>query len=211
MYQTYRGIGDDGTASFNLSASQSLDYSGEQSNGQKRKEKMGGPDKSQEAESKQSKEGEVIPKVDATPQFPTIENPTVAIDYKKEDYRTFVFAVHPEYGLALLYCTRKEEKGPHYQLPGGHIDESEFLNAARTSNDATTQLLLAAQMGVARELWEETGIDVRNQLHRLEPAELRSEMGVDSNGESVLACELEKRIYFFLNVDDDDFIKVRQW
>jgi hypothetical protein len=47
-------------------------------------------------------------------------------DYKHIDYRGFVFAVHPKHGLLLLHCTRKPKKGPHYQLPGGHVDDFEF-------------------------------------------------------------------------------------
>ncbi len=52
-------------------------------------------------------------------------------DYKKIDYRGFIFAVHRNYGLLLLHCTRKAKKGPHYQLPGGHIDNFEFEEAGR--------------------------------------------------------------------------------
>ena len=53
----------------------------------------------------------------------------VLVDYKKNDYRGFLFVVHEEYGLMLLRCTRKKNKPPHWQLPGGHIDEEEFLRA----------------------------------------------------------------------------------
>ena len=47
-------------------------------------------------------------------------------DYKHIDYRGFVFVVHEKHGLLLLHCTRKPKKGPHYQLPGGHVDDFEF-------------------------------------------------------------------------------------
>lgn len=84
--------------------------------------------------------------------------------------------------------------------------------AARTSNDAYTQLLLAAQLGAARELFEETGMDMRNQLHRLEPAGLRSEITTDFEGRFVLTCELNKRLYFVLTVTDGDFFNaVSAW
>ena len=53
----------------------------------------------------------------------------VLVDYRKNDYRGFLFVVHEEYGLMLLRCTRKKNKPPHWQLPGGHIDEEEFLRA----------------------------------------------------------------------------------
>jgi 8-oxo-dGTP pyrophosphatase MutT (NUDIX family) len=105
----------------------------------------------------------------------------------------------------LLFCSRKKKKGPHYQLAGGHVDETEFLEAAQTSNDMHTQLLLAAQKGVARELFEETGMDMREQLYRLEPAALRSEEATYKDGEIIMTCEHRKRLYFFLQVTDVDF------
>jgi len=52
-------------------------------------------------------------------------------DYKLVDYRGFIFVVHEIYGLLLLYCTRKPKKGPHYQLPGGHVDGYEFEAAGK--------------------------------------------------------------------------------
>jgi len=51
-------------------------------------------------------------------------------EYKGRDYRGFVFAVHPEHGMLLLHCTRKPAKGPHFQLPGGHVDDYEFDTAS---------------------------------------------------------------------------------
>jgi 8-oxo-dGTP pyrophosphatase MutT (NUDIX family) len=133
--------------------------------------------------------------------------------------------------MMLLYCTRKKQKGPHYQLCGGHIDEPEFLEAgkclghchgrsfftkaykaifflllqARLSPDPHTQLLIAAQKGAARELFEETGIDMRQQLHRLEPAGLRPQIIKGKDEKPILTCEHKKRLYFFLQVSDDDF------
>jgi len=124
------------------------------------------------------------------------------IDYKNIDYRGFIFLVHETYGLALLHCTRKKKKGPHFQLPGGHIDDFEFEAAAKTcGGDRKKQLLEAAKAGAARELWEETGIDVRASLGRLQPAALR---GSDTATE--LSCELKKRLFFFLAANDADFL-----
>lgn len=45
------------------------------------------------------------------------------------DYRAFLIAVHEKHGLLLLHCTRKKSKGPHWQLPGGHVDDFEFKEA----------------------------------------------------------------------------------
>jgi 8-oxo-dGTP pyrophosphatase MutT (NUDIX family) len=55
----------------------------------------------------------------------------VLVDYANKDYRGFIFVVHETLGLMLLHCTRKESKGPHWQLPGGHIDDHEFLQAGQ--------------------------------------------------------------------------------
>lgn len=54
---------------------------------------------------------------------------TTAADGNKKDYRGFVFVVHQNHGLLLLHCTRKKNKPPHWQLPGGHVDQDEFDTA----------------------------------------------------------------------------------
>ena len=62
------------------------------------------------------------------------------VDYKACDYRAFIFVFHNEHGLMLLHCTRKKKKPPHWQLPGGHVDEPEFLQAgkAQKKNEQTS-------------------------------------------------------------------------
>jgi 8-oxo-dGTP pyrophosphatase MutT (NUDIX family) len=72
-------------------------------------------------------------------------------------------------------------------------------------------LLTAAQMGAARELFEETGMNVQSNLDRLQPASLRPDVEFDpETGSPTLGCELRQRLYFFLEVTDADFIiKVR--
>jgi 8-oxo-dGTP pyrophosphatase MutT (NUDIX family) len=131
--------------------------------------------------------------------------PVVEVDYKSVDYRGFVFVVHKIHGLMLLHCTRKKKKGSHFQLPGGHVDEFEFLLAAHSSRDAQTQLLTASRTGAARELFEETGMDMRDHLDRLEPASLRPDVTLDKKGKPILTNELKHRLYFFLSVTDEDF------
>mmetsp|Transcript_3130 Transcript_3130/g.5697 ORF Transcript_3130/g.5697 Transcript_3130/m.5697 type:complete len:205 (-) Transcript_3130:72-686(-) len=129
------------------------------------------------------------------------------LDFKNSDYRGFVFAVHADHGMMLLHCTRKKKKGPHFQLPGGHVDAHEFGAAEKLHEDPLDQLLAAARMGAARELFEETGMDIQRNLDRLKPATLRS--GVENDrktGSPLLGCELRKRLYFFLSVTDEDFI-----
>jgi 8-oxo-dGTP pyrophosphatase MutT (NUDIX family) len=128
----------------------------------------------------------------------------VLVDYKANDFRGFIFVVHSSYGLLLLQCTRKKNKPLHWQLPGGHIDDPEFEEAARQSSDKKTQLLIAGKIGAARELFEETGIDVRKKLGRLEPASLRTEAKV-KHGVELLQNEYNDRLFYLLTVTDDDF------
>lgn len=135
--------------------------------------------------------------------------------YKNIDYRGFVFVIHNQYGMLLLHCTRKPKKGPHYQLPGGHIDDFEFEHAIEKHGNNPSSfnkvLLEAAKMGTARELYEETGIDIRSQLHRLEPVQLQSQSqtrSMDNPSGVGLVNMLQNKIYFFLNVSDDDFLTV---
>jgi hypothetical protein len=59
-------------------------------------------------------------------------NGTVLVDFKNDDYRGFCFCIHPTFGLMMLHCTRKKNKGPHYQLAGGHVDEPEFAAAGKS-------------------------------------------------------------------------------
>mmetsp|Transcript_36123 Transcript_36123/g.55139 ORF Transcript_36123/g.55139 Transcript_36123/m.55139 type:complete len:507 (+) Transcript_36123:98-1618(+) len=127
--------------------------------------------------------------------------------YDGIDHRGFVFVVHDDYGLMLLHCTRKKKKGDHFQLPGGHVDDVEFKEAAKTyPGDPNKQLLHAAQTGAARELYEETGLDVRSTLTRLRPATLfNSAKDENEKKKGELECMLKHRLYFFLSVTDDDF------
>lgn len=175
----------------------------------------------------------------------------VLVDYKQQDYRGFIFVVHEEHGMVLLKCTRKKNKGPHFQVPGGHVDEPEFLEAgkqrfdflqtakrcpkigqsmptsvsnlhvklvltlfhlfhfmfiffkkkAQKFNDRSSQLLQACRSGAARELYEETGMDVRKCLERLEVAD------VMDGGNETLKNEYKHRLFFYLWVNDEDFLQ----
>ena len=77
---------------------------------------------------------------------------------------------------------------------------------AKKSSDENQQLLLACRSGAARELFEETGIDMRGQLDRLEPAPLRKDPQMDEDGSRfLLSNELKHRLFYFLPVTDNDF------
>lgn len=129
------------------------------------------------------------------------------IDYKRNDYRSFIFIIHEDHGLLLLHCTRKKSKPPHWQLPGGHTDDFEFEETAKESDDYCTQMTAASKRGSARELFEETGLDVRSNVERLQPARLRLSQTVDKSGNTMLVNEYKNRMFFFLLVTDDDFPK----
>ena len=72
--------------------------------------------------------------------------------------RSFIFAIHPTHGLLLLRAYKKK-KGVHHQLPGGRVDAEELEQED------------AHRRAAARELREETGIDV--PLARLRDAAVR--------------------------------------
>lgn len=148
-----------------------------------------------------------------------IKNPTIIMsdldhDYTADDYRAFLFAQHPIHGLLLLYCSRKKNKPPHFQAPGGHVDKEDFDEALTRLQDDTTSnssvdgntthplLLLACKIGAARELYEETGIDLRNHLDRLQPVQLRKS---ENNGAFPASCVLKHRLFFKICFSDDDF------
>lgn len=136
------------------------------------------------------------------PALLSMSAPQVLVDYKNKDWRAFLFVVHESHGLLLLYCTRKRSKGPHHQLPGGHVDDIEFLNAAKVASTRDSQLLLAAKAGAARELYEETGLDVRHDLSRIEPVRLQYAFKVEAG---TLENEYKSRLFYVLFVNDADF------
>ena len=92
---------------------------------------------------------------------------------QRTEKRSFIFAIHPKHGLLLLRAYKKK-KGVHHQLPGGRVDaeELEYEDAHRRA--------------AARELREETGIDVP-------PACLTD-----------TAVRRKNREYFFLELKDAD-------
>jgi len=72
-----------------------------------------------------------------------------------QERRGFIVAHHPQYGYLLLLAEKKK-KGRHYQLPGGHVDAADGSPYASPED--------ACKVGAVRELFEETGIDLRPQL-----------------------------------------------
>ena len=75
--------------------------------------------------------------------------------------------------------------------------------ARKNFGNPKEHLLYAAQRAAARELFEETGMDFRDKLERLEPAHLKE----NPTKPDFLTCELKHRLFFRLQVNDDDFVQ----
>jgi 8-oxo-dGTP pyrophosphatase MutT (NUDIX family) len=139
-------------------------------------------------------------------------------DYTNDDYRAFLFAQHPVHGLLLLYCNRKKKKSPHFQAPGGHVDNADFDiaseriksgkqdNSIDNTGSSHPLLVLACKIGAARELYEETGIDLRNSLDRLQPVPLRDDSNNVNEKDDDLTCRFKHRLFFKICLTDADFV-----
>lgn len=154
---------------------------------------------------------------DVAPSPASTESPVATAG---TDYRAFLVAVHEKHGILLLHCTRKKSKGPHWQLPGGHVDDFEFNEAgesklphfiiikslskkeilpmqfvlANEASESSQQLVIAAKKGAVRELFEETGLDLRSQLTRVKPLRLNDRSNIHKN-----------RLFFVVTIHDTDF------
>jgi hypothetical protein len=129
---------------------------------------------------------------------------TCRVDYKKADYSAMVFVVHRTRGMLLLHID--DLKGnKKSQVPSGKILEEEFLDAAMLSGSHNVQLQIAAREAAARQLYENTGLDIRGDPDRFKPAILRLNPPVDARGVQYLKNEYDNKLYYFLQVDDNDF------
>ena len=128
---------------------------------------------------------------------------------RDKDYRGFAFCIHPKYGMLLLHCTRKKKKGPHYQVPGGHVDDNEFQKYASTSRSWKQQRYYAARAGCLRELYEETGINIQDPERLLPLALNESTSTYDKDdkkkNKELLINEYKHRLFFVVTVTDQDF------
>ncbi len=135
---------------------------------------------------------------------------TCKIDYHNETYQGMVFVVHRSRGMLLFnyYDPAGGESNSlgDTRIPGGAISEEEFVAAAKQTGYAKMQLQLAAREAAARQLFEMTGIDVRQKLDRLTPAVLQMNPQVDSKGTQYLRNEHENTLYYFLQISDEDFV-----
>ena len=121
------------------------------------------------------------------------------------DYRAFLFAIHPDHGLLLLKSREKHKKGSYWEVPGGHLDDPDYEGAIALDTEAT-QLQLAGRIAIGRELWEETGMDLRNDLSRFELAVLGNDDKKSSSPLAELPNLRKSRLYYFLRLSDSDFV-----
>lgn len=98
--------------------------------------------------------------------------------------RAFLIVRHCDHGYLLLEACKKRKGGRHFQLPGGHVDAHEL----EQYGDAE-----GSRIAAARELHEETGIDFRDRLYRLNAVDLLS-MGPE-------ACKLHQAGRRYVKVD----------
>jgi 8-oxo-dGTP pyrophosphatase MutT (NUDIX family) len=134
---------------------------------------------------------------------------TCRVDYKKADYTAMVFVVHRTRGMLLLHV-KDVQDNKSKEVPGGIVQENEFLEAAQKSGSGSVQLQIAAREAAARQLFENTGLDIRNHVHRFKPAILRLNPPVDARGVQYLKNEYNNRLYYFLQVDEDDFVTISE-
>jgi 8-oxo-dGTP pyrophosphatase MutT (NUDIX family) len=108
--------------------------------------------------------------------------------------------------MLLLHIKSSGETPQKSQIPGGLVHEDEFLKAAKESGKAQVQLQIAAREAAARQLYERTGLDIRHDVDRFKPAILRLNPPVDAKGVQYLKNEYKNKLYYFLQVDEEDFV-----
>jgi hypothetical protein len=132
------------------------------------------------------------------------------VDYKSADFQAMVFVVHRTRGMLLLQGSKASSLNSRNNVPGGAIIEEEFLDAAKQSGSPQVQLQIAARIAAARQLFETTGLDIRQQANRFKPAVLNVNPPMDPvRGFQYLRNENENKLYYFLQVDEDDFSKLK--
>ena len=53
------------------------------------------------------------------------------VDYKNNDFRTFIFVLHKDHGLMILHFKNKILKRDDYKIPGGRTVEKEFMASGK--------------------------------------------------------------------------------
>merc|ERR1740139_92014 len=111
------------------------------------------------------------------------------------EYRAFVLAIHINLGILLL-------QKQHSELPGGHVEDYELLEAAKfCDGDKIKETLAAGKIAAGRMLHQQTGVNINNDLNRFQLVILRSE---NKNNREVI-CQHRRRLFYFVMLTDDDF------
>jgi 8-oxo-dGTP pyrophosphatase MutT (NUDIX family) len=134
-------------------------------------------------------------------RLPFSDDANMSAPIEQSDYRGFCLLIHPTLGLMMLQCSKQKEgkPSPHFQLPGGHVDDWEFDQQKQLTKYPLQHLYGAAKCGSARELFEETGIDMRQSLDRFQPLWLAPHS-------KNLRNEHKHRLFFVVPVTDSDFM-----
>jgi hypothetical protein len=141
------------------------------------------------------------------------------VDYMNADFRARVFVVHKTRGMLLLQdkhvssskSSRKKSSRKKKTVPGGKITEEEFLAAAKESGSPQVQLQIAAREAAIRNVYEMTGLDIREQADRLKPAVLVMNPAMNAaRGYQYLRNENQEGLFYFLQVDDNDLEKLQE-
>jgi len=153
----------------------------------------------------------------ASPLFPT--DGICRVDYANANFRAKVFVVHKTRGMLLLQhkhgtvdaSKSSGKKGRMNTVPGGEINEDEFLAAAKENGSPQVQLQIAAREAAARHVFESTGLDIRMQADRLKPAVMCMTPTMNAaRGYEFLRNEKEEKLYYFLQVEEEDFEKLKE-
>jgi len=123
---------------------------------------------------------------------------------EESKYKTAVFVVHQTRGMLLLQQKIDGSNQEMAQIPGGSITEDEITKAASKSSHFKMQLQFAGREEAARYLYEQTRMDVRGDLERLQPAVLHLEPPIDNDGLYLLRNEVNDSLFYLLQTDQTE-------
>ena len=103
---------------------------------------------------------------------------------------SFAFVQHAQHGYLLLSSKKVKQGSTFFQTPGGHVDVAELAAAEAIGTPEALDTMFRAV--AARELYEETGMCIRQDLGRLRRLE----------------SDHPLKVFFILEVNDGDFNRV---
>mmetsp|Transcript_33086 Transcript_33086/g.79943 ORF Transcript_33086/g.79943 Transcript_33086/m.79943 type:complete len:248 (-) Transcript_33086:186-929(-) len=145
-----------------------------------------------------------------SPYFPTTVEDKEADEKMVEkiletsDLRGFGVLIHRKHGLVTLQCSKPKpgKPIPHFQIPGGHVDKFEIEEQQKKQpSNPWEPIYEAAKRGCVREIWEETGMDLRESLDRVRPLWLGP-----TKSNKGLRNVYKDRLFFVLELSDSDFL-----